>query len=196
MGGWSLTEQDPFNNVIRTTIEAMAAVMGGTQSLHTNSFDEALGLPTVESARIQGANLNYLDENGNNAYHEACNKGQLDTIELLLDYFPEVLNQRNKYSRTVASITATGKHKEAFAWLVARGLKFWFAALIEMEWTEEEILETLERVKKYEVDTNLVDKTIMEDYNKLDPSIRSTIVKTKPQIKGRILEARSTVNAK
>jgi len=50
--GWSLTEQDPFNNVIRTTIEAMAAVMGGTQSLHTNSFDEALGLPTVESARI------------------------------------------------------------------------------------------------------------------------------------------------
>ena len=41
--GWSLTEQDPFNNVIRTTIEAMAAVMGGTQSLHTNSYDEALG---------------------------------------------------------------------------------------------------------------------------------------------------------
>jgi len=50
--GWSLTEQDPYNNIIRTTIEAMAAVMGGTQSLHTNSFDEALGLPTVESARI------------------------------------------------------------------------------------------------------------------------------------------------
>jgi len=50
--GWSLTEQDPFNNVIRTTIEAMAAVMGGTQSLHTNSYDEALGLPTIESARI------------------------------------------------------------------------------------------------------------------------------------------------
>ncbi|NWR74219.1 MUTA protein, partial [Centropus unirufus] len=50
--GWSLTEQDPFNNVIRTTIEALAAVFGGTQSLHTNSFDEALGLPTVKSARI------------------------------------------------------------------------------------------------------------------------------------------------
>ncbi|XP_065690667.2 methylmalonyl-CoA mutase, mitochondrial isoform X1 [Patagioenas fasciata] len=50
--GWSLTEQDPFNNIIRTTIEAMAAVFGGTQSLHTNSFDEALGLPTVKSARI------------------------------------------------------------------------------------------------------------------------------------------------
>merc|ERR1712136_274771 len=50
--GWSLTEQDPYNNIIRTTVEAMAAVFGGTQSLHTNSFDEALGLPTVTSARI------------------------------------------------------------------------------------------------------------------------------------------------
>ncbi|MCD0166161.1 methylmalonyl-CoA mutase [Deinococcus sp. 12RED42] len=50
--GWSLTEQDPYNNVIRTTIEAMAAVFGGTQSLHTNSFDEAIGLPTDFSARI------------------------------------------------------------------------------------------------------------------------------------------------
>jgi methylmalonyl-CoA mutase len=50
--GWSLTEQDPYNNIIRTTIEAMAAVLGGTQSLHTNSFDEAVGLPTDFSARI------------------------------------------------------------------------------------------------------------------------------------------------
>jgi len=68
--GWSLTEQDPFNNVIRTTVEAMAAVLGGTQSLHTNALDEvrvhiqtyfpltdvpisqAIGLPTEFSARI------------------------------------------------------------------------------------------------------------------------------------------------
>ena len=50
--GWSLTAQDPYNNVIRTTVEAMAAVFGGTQSLHTNAFDEALALPTPESARI------------------------------------------------------------------------------------------------------------------------------------------------
>lgn len=50
--GWSLTEQDPYNNVIRTTVEAMAAVFGGTQSLHTNSFDEAIALPTEFSARI------------------------------------------------------------------------------------------------------------------------------------------------
>lgn len=50
--GWSLTEQDPYNNVVRTTIEAMAAVMGGTQSLHTNALDEAIALPTEFSARI------------------------------------------------------------------------------------------------------------------------------------------------
>jgi methylmalonyl-CoA mutase len=50
--GVSLTEQDPYNNVVRTAVEAMAAVLGGTQSLHTNSFDEALGLPTDFSARI------------------------------------------------------------------------------------------------------------------------------------------------
>ena len=50
--GWSLTEQDPYNNVTRTAIEAMAAIMGGTQSLHTNSLDEAIALPTDFSARI------------------------------------------------------------------------------------------------------------------------------------------------
>ncbi len=50
--GWSLTEQDPYNNIIRTTLEALAAVLGGTQSLHTNSFDEAVGLPTDFSARV------------------------------------------------------------------------------------------------------------------------------------------------
>ncbi|MBU0991309.1 MAG: methylmalonyl-CoA mutase [Proteobacteria bacterium] len=50
--GWSLTEQDPYNNIIRTTLECLSAILGGTQSLHTNSFDEAIGLPTDFSARI------------------------------------------------------------------------------------------------------------------------------------------------
>ncbi|XP_046655218.1 methylmalonyl-CoA mutase, mitochondrial-like [Daphnia pulicaria] len=50
--GWSLTAQDPYNNIVRTTVEAMAAVFGGTQSLHTNSFDEALALPSKFSSRI------------------------------------------------------------------------------------------------------------------------------------------------
>ncbi|MGY0833034.1 methylmalonyl-CoA mutase [Azospirillum argentinense] len=63
--GVSLTEQDPYNNVIRTTIEAMAAVLGGTQSLHTNAFDEALGLPTKFSARIaRNTQLIIAEESG------------------------------------------------------------------------------------------------------------------------------------
>jgi methylmalonyl-CoA mutase len=63
--GVSLTEQDPYNNVIRTTIEAMAAVLGGTQSLHTNSFDEAIALPTDFSARIaRNTQLVIAEESG------------------------------------------------------------------------------------------------------------------------------------
>ncbi len=63
--GVSLTEQDPYNNVIRTTIEAMAAVLGGTQSLHTNAFDEALALPTPASARIaRNTQLVIAEESG------------------------------------------------------------------------------------------------------------------------------------
>ncbi|NNC72645.1 MAG: methylmalonyl-CoA mutase [Sphingomonadaceae bacterium] len=63
--GVSLTEQDPYNNVIRTTIEAMAATLGGTQSLHTNSFDEAVALPTDRSARIaRNTQLILQDESG------------------------------------------------------------------------------------------------------------------------------------
>ena len=50
--GWSLTEQDPYNNIVRTTVEAMAAVFGGTQSLHTNALDEAIALPSEFAARI------------------------------------------------------------------------------------------------------------------------------------------------
>ncbi|MEY3399369.1 MAG: methylmalonyl-CoA mutase [Bacteroidota bacterium] len=60
--GWSLTRQDPFNNVARTCIEAMAAVFGGTQSLHTNALDEAIALPTDFSARIARNTQLYLQE--------------------------------------------------------------------------------------------------------------------------------------
>ncbi len=60
--GWSLTEQDPFNNVARTTIEAAAAVFGGTQSLHTNALDEAIALPTDFSARIARNTQIYLQQ--------------------------------------------------------------------------------------------------------------------------------------
>jgi len=60
--GWSLTEQDPFNNVARTTVEALAAAFGGTQSLHTNALDEAIALPTDFSARIARNTQIYLQE--------------------------------------------------------------------------------------------------------------------------------------
>jgi len=60
--GWSLTEQDPYNNVTRTCLEAMAAALGGTQSLHTNALDEALALPTDRTARIARNTQLYLQE--------------------------------------------------------------------------------------------------------------------------------------
>ncbi|MFT6844555.1 MAG: methylmalonyl-CoA mutase [Flavobacteriales bacterium] len=60
--GWSLTEQDPYNNVARTCVEAMAAVLGGTQSLHTNALDEAIALPTDFSARIARNTQIYIQE--------------------------------------------------------------------------------------------------------------------------------------
>jgi methylmalonyl-CoA mutase len=63
--GWSLTEQDPYNNVVRTTIEAMAAIFGGTQSLHTNALDEAVALPSEFSARIARNTQLILQEESN-----------------------------------------------------------------------------------------------------------------------------------
>jgi methylmalonyl-CoA mutase len=63
--GWSLTEQDPFNNVTRTCVEALAAALGHTQSLHTNSLDEAIALPTDFSARIARNTQLYLQEETN-----------------------------------------------------------------------------------------------------------------------------------
>jgi len=83
--GWSLTQQDPYNNIIRTTLEALAAVLGGTQSLHTNSFDEAVGLPTDFSARIarntqiviqeESQVCNVVDPLGGSYYIEALTNG-------------------------------------------------------------------------------------------------------------------------
>ena len=60
--GWSLTEQDPFNNVARTCLEALSAALGGTQSLHTNALDEAIALPTDFSARIARNTQIYLQK--------------------------------------------------------------------------------------------------------------------------------------
>ncbi|WP_020677389.1 methylmalonyl-CoA mutase [Geopsychrobacter electrodiphilus] len=93
--GWSLTEQDPYNNVIRTTIEAMAAVLGGTQSLHTNALDEAIALPTDHSARIarntqlviqeESGICNVVDPLGGSYYVESLTKGLIDEAQKILD---------------------------------------------------------------------------------------------------------------
>ena len=63
--GWSLTEQDPLNNITRTCIEGLAAVIGGTQSLHTNSYDEAITLPTPQSAKIARDTQIFLQKESN-----------------------------------------------------------------------------------------------------------------------------------
>lgn len=93
--GYSLTEQDPFNNVARTTIEALAAVLGGTQSLHTNSLDEAIALPTDFSARIARNTQLYLqhetditravDPWGGSYYVEYLTQQLIDKAGVLMD---------------------------------------------------------------------------------------------------------------
>ncbi|CAE7945530.1 Mmut, partial [Symbiodinium sp. KB8] len=98
--GWSLTEQDPYNNVVRTAVEGMAAVMGGTQSLHTNSFDEALGLPTEFSARIARNTQLVLQEEtgitkvvdpwGGSYMMESLTKELVDSARALIDEVEEL----------------------------------------------------------------------------------------------------------
>ena len=98
--GVSLMEQDAYNNVVRTTVEAMAAVMGGTQSLHTNSFDEALALPTTFSARIarntqlilseETGITNVVDPLAGSFYLENLTSNMVDEAKKLIKEIDEV----------------------------------------------------------------------------------------------------------
>ncbi|WDP91322.1 MAG: methylmalonyl-CoA mutase [Desulfobacter sp.] len=93
--GWSLTQQDPYNNVIRTTLECLSAVLGGTQSLHTNSFDEAVGLPTELSARISRNTqilvqeetriCDVIDPLGGSYYVESITQNIVDEVRKILN---------------------------------------------------------------------------------------------------------------
>jgi methylmalonyl-CoA mutase len=93
--GWSLTEQDPYNNIIRTTIEAMAGVFGGTQSLHTNALDEAIALPTPFSARIarntqliiqeETGICNVVDPMGGSYYVESLTNSLIEKASEIID---------------------------------------------------------------------------------------------------------------
>ncbi|MCP3945091.1 MAG: methylmalonyl-CoA mutase [Desulfobacteraceae bacterium] len=92
--GWSLTQQDPYNNVVRTTLECLSAVLGGTQSLHTNSFDEAVGLPTELSARIsrntqilvqeESHICDVVDPLGGSYYVESLTQKIIDEVRVIL----------------------------------------------------------------------------------------------------------------
>ncbi|MBK6855090.1 MAG: methylmalonyl-CoA mutase [Microthrixaceae bacterium] len=103
--GVSLTALDPYNNVIRTTIEALAAVLGGTQSLHTNAFDEALGLPTDFSARIaRNTQLviqeetgvpHVIDPLGGSYYVEALTQNLVDSAWALIEEVEELGGMTN-----------------------------------------------------------------------------------------------------
>jgi methylmalonyl-CoA mutase len=98
--GWSLTQQDPYNNIIRTTLEALAAVLGGTQSLHTNSFDEAVGLPTDFSARIarntqiiiqeESQVCHTVDPLGGSYYIESLTDGIIKEARKIIDEVEEL----------------------------------------------------------------------------------------------------------
>jgi len=98
--GWSLTEQDPYNNIIRTTLECLAAALGGTQSLHTNSFDEAVGLPTDFSARIarntqiivqeESQICHVVDPLGGSYYVEALTGAIVDEAQKIIDEVEEL----------------------------------------------------------------------------------------------------------
>jgi len=98
--GWSLTQQDPYNNIIRTTLEAMTAVLGGTQSLHTNSFDEAIGLPTDFSARIarntqiviqeESQVCQVIDPLGGSYYVESLTNSLIDEAQKIIDEIEEL----------------------------------------------------------------------------------------------------------
>ena len=98
--GWSLTEQDPYNNIIRTTIEALAAALGGTQSLHTNSFDEAVSLPTDLSSRIarntqiviqeESQICRVVDPLAGSYYVEALTDGIIKEVRKIMDEVEEL----------------------------------------------------------------------------------------------------------
>ncbi len=98
--GWSLTAQDPYNNIIRTTLECLTAALGGTQSLHTNSFDEAVGLPTDFSARIarntqiivqeESQICHVVDPLGGSYYLEALTDGIIREAGKIIDEIEEM----------------------------------------------------------------------------------------------------------
>ena len=107
--GWSLTQQDPYNNIIRTTLECMSAALGGTQSLHTNSFDEAIGLPTNFSARI-ARNTQILVQEESQICHVVDPLGGSYYIESLTN---GIIQEARKIIKEVAELGGMAKAIES-----------------------------------------------------------------------------------
>ncbi len=107
--GWSLTEQDPYNNIIRTTLEAMSAALGGTQSLHTNSFDEAIGLPTDFSARI-ARNTQIIIQEESQICHVIDPLGGSYYLESLTD---SIINESQKIINEIEELGGMAKAIES-----------------------------------------------------------------------------------
>ncbi|MBM3595849.1 MAG: methylmalonyl-CoA mutase, partial [Alphaproteobacteria bacterium] len=149
--GVSLQEQDPYNNVIRTTIEAMAAVLGGTQSLHTNALDEAIALPTDFSARIarntqlviqeESGICNVVDPLGGSYYIEALTKQLVDDAWTLI----EEVDGLGGMTKAVASGMPKARIEEAAAAKQARidKGKDVIVGVNKYRKDEEELLDTL-----------------------------------------------------
>ncbi len=150
--GWSLTEQDPYNNVARTCIEAMGAVLGGTQSLHTNALDEAIALPTDFSARIARDTQKYIqaetditksvDPWGGSHYVEKLTKDIADKAWTLIQEVEELGGMAKAIEQGVPKM----RIEEAAAKKQARidgGLDFIVGVNVFVQ-TEEEEMEILE----------------------------------------------------
>jgi methylmalonyl-CoA mutase len=150
--GVSLQEQDPYNNVIRTTIEAMAAVLGGTQSLHTNALDEAIALPTDFSARIarntqlvlqeESGICNVVDPLGGSYYIEALTQQLVDEAWALI----EEVDALGGMTKAVASGMPKARIEEAAAAKQARIDKGEdvIVGVNKYRKDEEDLLDTLE----------------------------------------------------
>ncbi|MDN5348342.1 MAG: methylmalonyl-CoA mutase, N-terminal domain [Clostridia bacterium] len=169
--GSTLTAQQPENNIVRTTIQALAAVLGGTQSLHTNSFDEALALPTEKSVRIALRTQQIL----------AYESGVADTVDPLAgSYFIESLTEEieRRAMEYIAKIDAMGGAPRA----------------IEQGYIQREIQESayryqmeIERGERIVVGVNKfqIEEEIPQELLKVDPAVRDLQIKKLKEIKAK-----------
>lgn len=149
----------------------------------------------IEELIADGATLNYYSDTGNNAFHEACSKGQLQTIQTLLKHFPELIKNRNKHNRSIATITAITQKTETMLLLIPYGLEEWFNACVAAQWDGVQIADLVLRLEKeQQMSRKKIDKVIITDYEKLENSAKREIAKHRPAIKEIIVAAQNSSN--